>query len=153
MQSNQDILFNVENESEWIYFNVNHRPTPVVEFIPYPIAVSSIIFSDGSQLFTAGGGTQTPWLSNIDANNFSITNLNSINGVPIANFGANPAGVNTQIQWNNNGAFGASANLVWNNANSRMGIGTPNPQFTLEVNGDVNIIGTLRINGVPLALT
>src|SRR5215813_4957332 len=38
-----------------------------------------------------------------------------INGVPLA-MGGTPAGANTQIQYNNNGAFGASANLVWNNS-------------------------------------
>ena len=36
---------------------------------------------------------------------------------------ANPAGSNTQIQFNNNGSFGASANLTFNNASNVLSLG------------------------------
>ena len=46
-----------------------------------------------------------------DATNF--TNLPS----------TSPAGSDTQVQFNNAGAFGASSSFVWDNSNSRLGIG------------------------------
>jgi hypothetical protein len=62
-----------------------------------------------------------------------------------------PAGATGQVQWNNAGAFGASPNLFWDNVNSRLGIGTSAPGYTLDIVGDVNITGTYRVNGVPIA--
>jgi hypothetical protein len=44
-----------------------------------------------------------------------------------------PAGSSGQIQWNNGVAFGASANLFWDNTNGRLGIGTSTPQTMLGV--------------------
>lgn len=49
--------------------------------------------------------------------------------------GGSPAGANSQIQFNNGGAFGASANLVWDNFNSYMGINVVPTVGTLEVQG------------------
>jgi hypothetical protein len=45
------------------------------------------------------------------------------NGEPItnyANIGSTPAGANTQVQFNNNGVFGAVANLAYNYANNQL---------------------------------
>jgi len=47
--------------------------------------------------------------------------------------GTPPAGSHTQIQWNNNGAFGASGNLVWDNVNSRLGVGAGSPSTNLQI--------------------
>ena len=44
-----------------------------------------------------------------------------------------PAGANTQIQFNNSGAFGANSNFVFDNANTRLGVGLSNPTATLHV--------------------
>lgn len=56
----------------------------------------------------------------------TTTNVNNVyNGTAwVAVGGATPAGSNTQIQYNNSGAFGASANLVWDDTNKRLSIGT-----------------------------
>lgn len=58
------------------------------------------------------------------------------------------AGADTQVQWNNAGAFAGSPNFTWNNGTQ-----------VLSVAGDINIVdpgGTdgysFRINGVPLDL-
>jgi hypothetical protein len=48
---------------------------------------------------------------------------------------AGPAGANTQIQYNSSGSMAGSANFVWDNANSRVGIGTGAPRADLDVNG------------------
>lgn len=51
-----------------------------------------------------------------------------VNGVPLG-----AAGANGNVQYNNNGSFAGSANLFWDNANSRLGIGTQSPQYVLDV--------------------
>ena len=37
-------------------------------------------------------------------------------------------------------------------SNGNLGIGTTNPTYPLDVNGDINYTGTLRLNGVPVTL-
>jgi hypothetical protein len=64
-----------------------------------------------------GGGIDLTNITNLTATNISVTN---INGQPASSLG--PAGANTQVQWNNNGAFGASANLWWDDANARLNL-------------------------------
>lgn len=46
---------------------------------------------------------------------------------------ANAAGSSGQIQFNNDGDFGADSNLYWDNTNKRLGIGTDSPTGKLEV--------------------
>ena len=49
--------------------------------------------------------------------------------------GSPPGGSNTQVQYNNSGAFGGSANFVWDNSNVRLGIGTSSPSYLLHAAG------------------
>jgi hypothetical protein len=49
--------------------------------------------------------------------------------------GTSPGGSTTQVQYNNAGAFGGSANFVWDNSNVRLGIGTSSPATKLDVRG------------------
>ena len=44
-----------------------------------------------------------------------------------------PAGSNAQIQFNDNGSTGATAQLYWSSANNRLGIGTNNPSKALDI--------------------
>jgi hypothetical protein len=62
-----------------------------------------------------------------------------------------PAGITGSVQFNSAGAFGAGA-LFWNNAQGRLGIGTQTPAYSLDIVGDINITGQLRINGVAITL-
>jgi hypothetical protein len=58
---------------------------------------------------------------------------------------AEPAGNPGEIQWNDNGDFGASSSLFWDNANERLGVGTNLPEFKLnllEIDNPINIVGT-----------
>lgn len=48
-----------------------------------------------------------------------------------------PEGSNGEIQFNNNGVFGASPNMHWDDTNERLGIGQPTPTEVLEVVGNV----------------
>jgi hypothetical protein len=55
---------------------------------------------------------------------------------PAGGGGGSPAGSNTQIQYNNSGAFGASANFTWDNStqNLAIGSGTANAYLTILAN-------------------
>jgi hypothetical protein len=79
------------------------------------------------------------------------TQISGLKWAAVAAGGGTPAGSTGWVQFNNAGAFGASANLFWDVTNSRLGIGTATPAYTLGVAGDCNITGTYRINGTPLA--
>jgi hypothetical protein len=56
-----------------------------------------------------------------------------------------PAGSTTQIQYNNAGAFGASANFVF--SGSRVGIGTPTPLVELHISASAGY-SELRLDGL-----
>jgi hypothetical protein len=62
--------------------------------------------------------------------------------------GGTPAAPVGAVQWNNSGAFGASANLTWDNANSRLGIGTASPLVLLDLPGYSTNNSQLRIGGM-----
>jgi hypothetical protein len=59
-------------------------------------------------------------------------------GSGLTGIAAAPAGSNTQVQFNNSGTMGASANLVWDNTNGSLGIGTTSPNYNLHVVGSAN---------------
>jgi hypothetical protein len=60
--------------------------------------------------------------------------LTSIGGAWVSNVAMSgaAAGANTQVQYNNSGALGASANLVFDGAN--LGIGVTSPAYKLQLN-------------------
>jgi hypothetical protein len=76
------------------------------------------------------------------------------NAVTALNTRAQAAGAVGQVQYNAGGAppvFGASANLFWDSANSRLGIGQGSPAYDLDVDGDINCTGTFYVDGVAFA--
>lgn len=98
---------------------------------------------------TLGSYADPTWITSLD--------WDKLDNVP-AGLGE-PAGATGQLQYNGGGtppAFAASANLHWDSANNRLGIGTAAPAYPLQVAGDMNITGTgptavYRVNGAPLA--
>jgi hypothetical protein len=89
---------------------------------------------------------------NVTANEVGTNSIN-IEGVPFASPSVPPGQVvlsnvtgiaappNQSVQWNNNGVFGGSANLTWDNVNSRLGINTTTPQQALDVSGGIRSTG------------
>ena len=62
--------------------------------------------------------------------------------------GGTPAGSTGQIQFNNAGAFGASANLAWDNTNTRLSIGAPTTQtarFNVKSGGTLSSTYNTRL--------
>lgn len=53
--------------------------------------------------------------------------------ITVNSTGGAPGGVNTEIQFNNSGAFGGSSNLIWDNTNSRLGIGGLPITYQIEI--------------------
>ncbi len=62
------------------------------------------------------------------------------------------AGSTGQVQFNNAGVFGATANLFWDNTNNRLGINNASPSFSLDVGGASRISGTLEVDGGSISL-
>lgn len=76
----------------------------------------------GATFFVSSGTVST----------LNVTSIKFPNGTiqvssPTSGGSATPAGANTQIQYNNNGAFGASPNLSWDNANTTLYISSSDP--------------------------
>lgn len=67
------------------------------------------------------GSTATTWAVNFGTTAGTVSEGNHAH----TSYGA--AGTNGMVQFNNNGAFGGSANLFWDNTNTRLGIGTNAP--------------------------
>lgn len=59
--------------------------------------------------------------------------------------GGTPAGDNTQIQFNDAGAFGASSIFVWNKSLSRLGVGASSPTVKLDVAGAVGGASIVKV--------
>ena len=95
-----------------------------------------------------------------DPNNTTILNA----GIVTANFyygdgsgltnlpAAAAAGSDGQVQYNNGGAVGGASALYYDDVNNRVGIGTTNPEYDLDIGGSVNAadpenagVGTVRI--------
>lgn len=55
------------------------------------------------------------------------------------------AGANGQIQFNNNGSFAGNSNLVWDNTNHRLGVGTA-PSYTIHSSSSVPDFNTFIEN-------
>lgn len=153
-------------QQEWIHFNNRDLKQPTLEFIPWPIQVSSIIFKDGSEQNTAGGGgggSQTPWLSDIDADGYSLQNFNQLVG-SAAIIGSNSPTQGVFISalgprgFLSGGTYGAYTELDINGAplllnrrdlgNGLVGVGLLNPQYMLDVWRSINIDFIATIGGL-----
>jgi hypothetical protein len=77
-----------------------------------------------------GSGGFSSVVSGTDIKTINSTSLLGSGDIAIT---STPGGSNTQVQYNNAGAFAGSANFVWDNSNVRLGIGTSSPAVPLDV--------------------
>lgn len=121
----------IENPSLWHDINskdVSLKISAPAQSIPLAIGSSDFFVDIGSSLgdVKVGIGTNTPThelqvIGNVSASVYYGDGSN-LTGITTA-----PAGNNTEIQFNNAGAFGASSDFVWNDTSKQ-----------LTVNGDVS---------------
>ena len=67
--------------------------------------------------------------------------------------GASPGGADSHVQYNNGGAFGGEANLVWDDTNKRLGIGTAAPGQDLSILAQTDFDGEARVTIVTTTKT
>jgi len=126
--------------------NTNHTPASSPTWWQ-PVATGGIaghqILDEGAALtqraalnFVGAGVTAT----DDSANNRTI--------VTITSGGGTPGGSDKQVQFNNAGAFAGSANLVWDNATGRLGIGTASPLVALDMPGFNTASTVMRVGSL-----
>jgi hypothetical protein len=80
----------------------------------------------------------------------SGTNIKTINGSSLLGSGdvsvsASPAGSDTQIQFNDSGAFGADSLFNWDNTNKRLGVGETTPTAIVHIKGEGSTSATTSL--------
>ena len=80
----------------------------------------------------------------------SGTNIKTINGSSLLGSGdvsvsASPAGSDTQIQFNDSGAFGADSLFNWDNTNKRLGVGETTPTARVHIKGEGSTSATTSL--------
>jgi len=110
------------NQSQFFYSSSLHTQNTILR----------LHYTGSSALNEPGGVDYGPRYINIDLN----PNQQEI-VVPTV------AGANKEVQFNDNGAFGASSNFVFDRTINSMGIGTSNPSAKLDIYGE---------NGRPAAI-
>ena len=53
-----------------------------------------------------------------------------------------PGGVDSQVQYNDGGSFGGSADLIYNDQTGRVGVSSLVPQYELDVGGNIGVGGS-----------
>ena len=110
-------------------------------------------YTDGQLLIGNSTGNTLTKATLTAGSNITITNAaGAITIAASGGGGGTPGGSTTQIQYNNAGAFAGSANFVWDNTNTRLGIGTSSPQrtFCIQNGGPVVEIDPDGLSGNPI---
>ena len=151
-----------------------------LNFVGDGVAVTDDPANNRSQVTITGGGagSQTPWLTDIDANNHALFNLLELNvkgaaGTDRRIWFVDSTGMarwTVNANWEPETGSNSGSNFViaryrdtggWlgtpliiNRATGNVGIGLEEPAapgYRLDLSGDCNISGTYRVNGVPFS--
>ena len=89
----------------------------------------------GGQLVLAVSASVVSSSANLSASAFygDGSNLENVTAT------ASPAGSDGQIQFNDDSSTGGAAEFYWDEDNSRVGIGTTSPDYTLDVAGNIGV--------------
>lgn len=79
--------------------------------------------------------------------NGNVLTSNGTTWTSAAPSGGTPGGSSGQVQFNNAGAFGGSANFFWDNTNALLGIGTSTPSAKLTVSQNPNTATGISLTG------
>lgn len=107
-------------------------------------ALAALATTHANAVLTTGSYADPAWITSLA--------WSKISGVPAGISG--PAGAIGQIQFNAGGTpniFGASANLFWDSANGRLGVHEPAPAFSVDIDGDLNVTGSIYVDSVEFA--
>ena len=134
--SNNDMLIYPETSNQKLHFGITSNMN------------SCVIINSNNTLFT----TDTIFISNLNVSN--VANFQSNVGVAGRLIASNAAffqsnvtissNLNVSNTFSNLGSVYLASNLV---VMSNVGIGVLNPQFKMDIGGDLNFTGTLRQNG------
>jgi len=106
--------------------------------------VSSQVIS--SQATIDSVDTSNDMLLIYDANNDALKKVAPTN-LGVGGSGS-PGGSDTQVQYNNGGSFGGATQLIYDDSNHRLGIGsTSAPDYTLDVAGNIGVDQYIYHNG------
>ena len=110
----------------------------------------------GDIIYSSSGST--PSRLGIGTSNQVLTVVAGVPAWVVASGSATPAGLTTQIQFNNAAAFGASANFTWDNTNNIIGISGTNAASSLiqkfvNLTPTINQTGTAGWTGVFINVT
>jgi hypothetical protein len=99
---------------------------------------------------TMTGGSFVGTGSGLTELNASAINSGTL-AVSYGGIGVTTLSTNKVMVGNGTSGIITPANLHWDNTNSRLGVATADPGYTLDVSGDINFTGTLRQNGTAFS--
>jgi hypothetical protein len=82
-----------------------------------------LLKGNGTAISAATGGTdyQEPITLTTTGTSGAATFISNVLNIPQYSGGGTPGGSNTQVQFNNSGSFGGSANFTWDGTNVQLG--------------------------------
>ena len=115
-----------------------------------PSSINFGVNGTANVLFVTGTGANVTGTFNTTGNaavsGILTDNYYYANGQPL-DVGGNPGGANTQVQFNNNGEFGGTANLTFDSATNNLAVNGNISTTNLAVTGNGVITGNLYVNG------